>query len=233
MNNNDIHNFSSDRPIKKAEEDLLDRVNFSKDLAEAITSWHGNDSLVVAIHGEWGSGKSSIKNMAIVNLEENKKVDVIEFNPWEWAAQDQITSSFFKEISSTVGLKDKSKKGKRLASQFKKYGRYLHATESLVSGFSKALPALFVLVSIFGLGGVLLEYPWIQKASPFVIAISLMAAAVLKWGRSFLKIFEEDAEIFSQDNEISLGQLRKKLKVSLSERNNLLLVVMDDLDRLS
>ena len=42
---------------------------FSKDLANAIAGWHGNDSLVVSLHGDWGSGKSSIKNMALNELE--------------------------------------------------------------------------------------------------------------------------------------------------------------------
>ena len=69
MENNDIHGFSSDRPISRVEDDLLGRSTFSEDLATAISSWHGKDSLVVALHGDWGSGKSSIKNMAISKLE--------------------------------------------------------------------------------------------------------------------------------------------------------------------
>jgi len=64
----DLHGFSSDRPITKAEDDLLGRSGFSSDLANAMASWHGNDSLVVALHGDWGSGKSSIKNMALSQL---------------------------------------------------------------------------------------------------------------------------------------------------------------------
>jgi predicted KAP-like P-loop ATPase len=62
MNDNDKYGFSADRPILLENEDLLNRAGFSKDLANAITSWHGKDSLVIALHGDWGAGKSSIKN---------------------------------------------------------------------------------------------------------------------------------------------------------------------------
>ncbi|MNJ55175.1 KAP family P-loop domain protein [compost metagenome] len=79
-----------------------------------MASWHGNDSLVVALHGDWGSGKSSIKNMSLSQLEaiSEDKPDVIEFSPWEWAAQEKITASFFQEISKSIDRKDKSESGK-------------------------------------------------------------------------------------------------------------------------
>lgn len=65
MNNTDKFGFSADRPINSVDEDLLGRAEFSKSLAEAINSWGGEDSLVVALYGNWGDGKSSIKNMVL------------------------------------------------------------------------------------------------------------------------------------------------------------------------
>ena len=65
MDSKDLHGFASDRPIINAEDDLLGRASFSTDLADAISSWHGNDSLAVALHGDWGSGKSPIKNIKL------------------------------------------------------------------------------------------------------------------------------------------------------------------------
>ncbi|MBJ6923182.1 P-loop NTPase fold protein, partial [Vibrio cholerae] len=85
-----------------------------------------------ALHGDWGSGKSSIKNMALSRLEEisEDKPDVIESSPWEWAAQDKIPASFFQEISKSIGRTDKSKSGKKLAATLKKYGLYLNTGET-------------------------------------------------------------------------------------------------------
>lgn len=57
--------YSIDRPINKSEEDLLGRVSFSKYLGEAIYKYKGSDGLVIGLFGKWGTGKTSIINMAI------------------------------------------------------------------------------------------------------------------------------------------------------------------------
>lgn len=234
MEQHDIHGFSSDRPITKIEDDLLGRSDFSADLAAAMASWHGNDSLVVALHGDWGSGKSSIKNMALSNLatRENKP-DVIEFSPWEWAAQDKITASFFEEISKSIGRKDKSKSGKKLAASLKKYGRYLNTGESVVTGLSAALPTLFLLATLIGLGGNFSDKAWVNNISTFMLIILASWAGALKWGEGFLKKISGNAEATAKDSEQNLSDIRQELSSLLLNRNKPLIVVMDDLDRLT
>ncbi|WP_230494442.1 P-loop NTPase fold protein [Pseudomonas brassicacearum] len=37
--------------------------------------------------GAWGSGKSSIKNLALQNFSVTPEHQVIELNPWEWDGQ--------------------------------------------------------------------------------------------------------------------------------------------------
>ncbi len=235
MDSKDLHGFASDRPIANVDEDLLGRAGFSTDLANAISSWHGEDSLVVALHGDWGSGKSSIKNMAISKIEEaeGQKPDVIEFSPWEWAAQEKITASFFEEISKSVGRKDKSKSGKKLAATFKKYGRYLNTGEIVVSGFSSALPTLFVLATIAGIGGSFTDTDWIKNISTVILAILASWAALLKWGKSFLNNLSGNVEASAKEQEKGLSDIRNELNLLLSKRKSPLIVVMDDLDRLT
>jgi predicted KAP-like P-loop ATPase len=55
--------FSSDRPINSPGEDRLGHSSFASALARAIANWRQKSSLVIALYGEWGSGKSSIKNV--------------------------------------------------------------------------------------------------------------------------------------------------------------------------
>lgn len=235
MEPKDLHGFSSDRPITKVDEDLLGRSGFSIDLANAMASWHGNDSLVVALHGDWGSGKSSIKNMALSRLAEidEKKPDIIEFSPWEWAAQDKITASFFQEISKSIGRTDKSKSGKKLAATLKKYGRYLNTGETLVTGLSAALPTLFVLATLIGVGGSFSDEAWVKNASAFMLLVLGGWAAALKWGRNLLNKLTGNVEETLKEKEQSLNDIRQDLSSLLLGRKAPLIVVMDDLDRLT
>ncbi|HAU4898116.1 P-loop NTPase fold protein [Aeromonas hydrophila] len=235
MDKSDVHGFSSDRPISKVEEDLLGRAVFSKDLAEAIASWHGKDSLVVALHGDWGSGKSSIKNMAVSKLKEltENKQSIVDFSPWEWAAQEKITASFFQEISKSIGRIDKSKEGKKLSKTLLKYGRYLNTGESVVSGLSSALPTLFVLATITGIGGSFFDLEWIKSTSAIILGSLAAWAAALKWGSDILKKLGANTESTAKENEKGLSDIRDELSSLLSKRNSSLIVVMDDLDRLT
>jgi predicted KAP-like P-loop ATPase len=57
--------LSADKPIETRQEDVLDRRGFSEALADAIRGWSGQESLVLALYGAWGNGKSSIKNMVL------------------------------------------------------------------------------------------------------------------------------------------------------------------------
>ena len=62
------HKFSADRPIISGKDDLLGITDFAESLASAIKGWKGKNSLVIALYGTWGSGKTSVKNVAIEAL---------------------------------------------------------------------------------------------------------------------------------------------------------------------
>src|SRR5438093_3700582 len=93
--------FSADRPISSAGSDRLGRANFSRALARALAGWAGEDSLVVGLYGEWGAGKSSIKNMAIeaIRMQQPPLADVLEFNPWAFGGQGRLMDAFVREIA--------------------------------------------------------------------------------------------------------------------------------------
>lgn len=235
MESKNLHGFASDRPIITIEEDELDRSKFASELAYAMASWQGKDSLVVALHGNWGSGKSSIKNMALIQLENisEDKPAVIEFSPWEWAAQEKITASFFEEISKSVGRIDESESGKKLAALLKKYGRYLNTGETVVTGLSSALPLLFVLAALVGISGNISDEEWISNTSSAVLLVLGGWVAALKWGRSIVDNITGNIEATTKEKEQSLKDIRDDLTELLLNRKAPLIVVMDDLDRLT
>ncbi len=100
--------FHPDRPITSATQDALGRKGFSRAIADRLIAWHGEDCLVAAIYGGWGTGKSSVKNMIVERLgeiEAAKTADVphvVEFNPWQFSGSEQLTGEFFAALSESL-----------------------------------------------------------------------------------------------------------------------------------
>jgi len=151
--------FYSDKPVEKRQEDLLNRAIFSKQLANAITSYKQIDNFTVSLCGEWGCGKTSILNMVIQAIEESSKdvlpeesPIIIKFNPWNYSNRDQLISQFFQTILSELDKGDQNEKLKNIGEALQKYssvldyttyipvvGKYLEPIKSLLSGIGEKL----------------------------------------------------------------------------------------------
>src|SRR5437867_2396978 len=132
------HPFPLDRPIAKLDEDKLGRRPFATSVARAIESWKGDASLVMALYGGWGDGKSSVKGMVVDVLRQDpdRCPIIIEFNPWEWAGQNQLAQVFFEEIGKQLGeegLEQSIPEAKEAARKLRAWGKRL----SMAATFSK------------------------------------------------------------------------------------------------
>jgi predicted KAP-like P-loop ATPase len=107
--------FSADQPLTNPADDRLNRARFSTEISRSISNWSGRDSLVVSLTGEWGSGKSTIKNFVLYDLKD--KAHVFEFNPWQWSGQDKLLEAFLWQLGALFGKEDIAKKTKKLASR--------------------------------------------------------------------------------------------------------------------
>lgn len=117
--------FNPDLPIKTCKEEKkygLERCKFSRSLGKGILSYEETESLVIGISGEWGSGKTSIVNMAleyIYSSEKNiNKPMIMRFNPWNFSDHNQLIEKFFNELS--ILLSNESKVIEKLKSYFNK-----------------------------------------------------------------------------------------------------------------
>ncbi|MGK0417282.1 MAG: putative KAP-like P-loop ATPase [Halopseudomonas sp.] len=54
--------LSTDRPSSTPQGDLFGHAPFAESLASSIFRYPGNDGLVLALYGPWGSGKSTVLN---------------------------------------------------------------------------------------------------------------------------------------------------------------------------
>lgn len=227
--------FANDRPIKAAEQDLLGRSAFAKNLAAAIVGWKNQESLVIALTGLWGSGKSSIKNLAIQELTATPQLDVIEYNPWEWTGQEKLSASFFDEVSRAIQRKDKSKDGKKLAKVLRQYGRRINASAELVDGMTRYLPLFLGSALVTSYLGTWTTNPALQALMTTLSGVSALAAlpAVLKKAGNFLVGRAESLDKSAKEAELTLSEIRREIRALLAKREHPLLIVMDDIDRLS
>src|SRR5882724_8997200 len=144
--------FSPERPIASREADLLDRTVFAEQIAAAVKGWTGRDSLVIALYGAWGTGKSSLKNLILESLRREPRTSpyIVEFNPWQWAGQEQLAQAFFREIGKELGRKGGSEQARASSKRWLRYGALLGLGAEVFTGTRRL--ALFALAVISSLG---------------------------------------------------------------------------------
>jgi Cdc6-like AAA superfamily ATPase len=196
-----------DSPIQTFEEDLLQRQGFVESLCRIFEAAPPDESTVFALYGEWGSGKTSVKNLLKKSLaDQGEKTPLpIEFNPWAFSGQDQVLEAFFTEIGKAIG---RDTNGKEAAEGFKKLGAYL-------SFGAKTVKTIHVGMDLFGIPGSKLVG---------------MVGEQLDGGSKSAKEYGEDIGTVSPT---SLEQVQKELKTALTKLERPLLIILDDLDRLT
>jgi type II secretory pathway predicted ATPase ExeA len=211
--------FSADAPINSSTSDLLGRTGFAASCAEAIANWQDDASLVIAIWGDWGAGKSSLKNLIIENLvglDEDRRPAIVEFNPWQVIDSDQLLSAFFAEIGKVLERpigKEEKKAAEVRGARWKAYSTVLSLGGSIAK--SGAVLASLLASPIAGL--------------PLVTAGEMLerAAKLTKEGAEGL---EAEAKTI---REKTTSELKSEVAEALKPLQRSVLIVLDDLDRLT
>lgn len=98
-------NLIPDAPINNPSFDRLDRMAFVRSFAEAIRSAKGANSVVLALAGPWGSGKSSLLNLIsgeLKDTETEKAPLLMKFNPWWFTETKQLVAAFLQQLAAAV-----------------------------------------------------------------------------------------------------------------------------------
>lgn len=109
----------NDSPITDPKQDKFDFNSFSKSIAECIRRLPGPIGSVVAVHGPWGSGKSSVVNLVRHHLR-NDELIIIPFQSWLYRSEDALAVGFFQELYA--GLKPALSKSEMAQKTFLKFG---------------------------------------------------------------------------------------------------------------
>lgn len=211
-----------DRPISTSKEDILGRSKFAKDLAKAIVDWKNKDSLILALNGNWGTGKTSIKNMVVEVLTvQTTKPSVLEFNPWQVSGFDQLAESFFDEIGIVLGINDK-----RLLQIWNAYRARFFLTKSILELFSGGLKWLLTgSAAILFLSAHSQAFPAI-KIGTNIFATLLFLAGLFEWFTAKV------SEYLAMRNKKSLSDVKDSLAEKLLQASKPVLIVVDDIDRM-
>ena len=120
-----------DRPIEATKDDLLGRAKFSRSFGQAILAYNEKDSIVTALYGDWGSGKSSVINMALEYIKEqaqekekDEKPIIVKFNPWNYSDQSHLIALFFKELSFALRREDYGEEAKKVGEKLEVYSNF-------------------------------------------------------------------------------------------------------------
>lgn len=136
----------SDQPIPNSPEDRLGRKAFARNLAHVIRSLDRDNSTVLALTGPWGSGKTSIKNLAVEELKAGlESPHVIEFYPWQVSGTGNISNLFFETILQPISEEQTTPGDSRKNQEIvRKYA-------ALISRGAKGAAGLSGLLSILGI----------------------------------------------------------------------------------
>ncbi|WP_200881822.1 KAP family P-loop NTPase fold protein [Nitrincola sp. A-D6] len=179
--------LSADRPSSNPQDDLFGHAPFAESLANSICRYPGNDGLVLALYGPWGSGKSTVLSYVRHFLEhrsETEQLIIVTFNPWWFSGQENLARAFLGQLQAVLPAKSE---------KFKKLGE-------LLGDFAEGVGGLIDLSGMTGGAG--------SKIGKLVGMVT----------RSKPK---------------DVPALKSKISSILREAGRRILVVVDDIDRLT
>ena len=93
--------LNNDAPVAEPGQDRLGFDELAHHLAGALRS----GGLVVGVEGKWGSGKSSLANLALKALESEREAHrprIVRFSPWIVGNRNELLRQLFSELGSAL-----------------------------------------------------------------------------------------------------------------------------------
>lgn len=100
--------LSADICLTDPKDDQLGYSSFAENIAENIIKMSPSEGFVIAIYGQWGSGKSTLINFIIHYLNkmpENEQPIIFRFNPWWFSGHEDLIRSFFSQLQIVLSKK--------------------------------------------------------------------------------------------------------------------------------
>src|SRR5690606_26093230 len=168
----------TDLPLKESSTDKLGRYPFAYEIASGLVNSfkENNESIVLGINGDWDSGKSTLLNFIINEVEQlssdiNQEIIVLRFNPWMFPGQKELQTVFLREL--ILKLKNNSEKLKNASKKIAEFLEYLNWVNYVHSGAGEALKSLKNIFKKAGKEKELSELKKVVTSVRFVPVISV------------------------------------------------------------
>ncbi|MCH2496570.1 MAG: KAP family NTPase [Erythrobacter sp.] len=217
--------FVSDAAITRSQDDALRRVSYARRIAEILSTSKFDDGRVFAIRGDWGTGKTSLKNIVIEALDDDERsTQWMNFNPWRWSDGDAISRALYRDIASKLGGWFSWTANKR-ARAIRRYSDQLLSSGKLdkVAGDKDLLSLVLSNGTIAGLAAAIgMSLPNVGAFASILIGVGIALPLANLLVQSVLR------------DRVSgpLEDVRKDLESKLSKLDRTLVVFVDDIDRL-
>ena len=139
--------FVSDAPISDPSYDRFNRLWFAKRVAQTISARLDPSSLVIAIFGAWGDGKTTVLNFIGRELRNLSDIIVFSFNPWRFTAERSLLHYFFLSLSKSLGAA-LSTRAEEAAVKMERYGQFVELFCSSVNEAPDARSEQFATIDI-------------------------------------------------------------------------------------
>ncbi len=149
--------LSADVPINKKEDDSFRFSIQAKVVSDLIVgSFKQPDSLVLGVTGPWGSGKTSLINLVLRNLERPNRTEnhiVLKYSPWIIGNHESILAKFLPALEEKIRSKSSSKKQIDTLRTYAKYvSKTIHGLNLELSNLDWAnLNLIGFMIKVFNL----------------------------------------------------------------------------------
>ncbi len=97
--------IGSDAPLTDPVHDAFGYALFARRIADAVRKTPSPQGLVMAIHGPWGVGKTTLLNFVkhdLARVSAGEQPIVIDFNPWWFSSQEHLATQFLMQFRAKL-----------------------------------------------------------------------------------------------------------------------------------
>lgn len=94
--------YFQDAPLTDPDQDRFGRWPFARRVADTIASRPFSGSLVVALYGAWGTGKTTVLSYLRRELDADHNVICLQFNPWRYGDESTLIKQFFTTLARGI-----------------------------------------------------------------------------------------------------------------------------------